>query len=948
MAEVTYLDAWFDHRAGNIHLWTQDLNTREDGYQVIPYSPCNYVVSDSPKAKFVDIRGRKMEKREYATNKEAVSHCSQNVHRTAGYFSPTQQWMMSHEGLLNYQDHKNFGSPQFRSCFIDIETYCNNQGGFSKPENPEGFIGSIGCWNNQDRKYTIFALNAGMTSEWKSVMMSPTKELIIYKSEAVMLQDFIRYFRKCKFNSIVGFNSRRFDITYIINRIKIIFGEDHRYVSALSPIRKVSWQEWNETYRIPGVVQHDYQEMYLKFTMGDVEETNLAHICMIEFGETKHESVYPMHCMDRNGVVTDYPKWMAMIKYQIQDVYLVIKLDEVKRFIRLGSSIYTRGMAEPEAIYSTIPYVDGAMACAILKKGMIPPSYKKWDDNEDQPEHKKYVGALTLDPKPGRKGWALMYDAKSMYPSAMRQVNISPETKVLAISGDLETKRRIAEVTRPYFDVSKTNLAEPIKIRMVNRDGTETEHDSTVGNLREFARVKKLTISGSGTYYTSEKKGVIPEILEGWFNERIQYQNTHTALVARQNAGEQGLADEIEWYEILSNAIKILLNSVYGAVGSKHSGYYDIDNAISTTMTAQNILRAAMWFADDWVRDKLNMVKSTTTQYEITNTKYPVNINYGDTDSIAVDMAKVVAKYGTVDHQVILPRLEADGAELGKHLSAGFKPWAKDHLNSDATGIIKFALEIISDTTIMIKAKKYVMRVIKDDKGRVFIGKNKLKVKGLEIVTATTPYKVKPVLKDMLIDIVNGDYKVCVDNIKLAREKFKSMSYQEMAKPSGIRGLKKWDKTTNLPNDINAPVEVGNIRWENRCPYHVKAALIYNYRTRNMQSTYKQIVDGNKIKLIYLKPNSHKFNVMAFESEFPTELGYQVDVDMQLEKVLMSMPRRFFSVLGWPFPQMRVEDLMGIFESFGVESAAVYEPVDEPDDEDYDHQDTGEECASYI
>ena len=70
---------------------------------------------------------------------------------------------------------------------------------------------------------------------------------------------------------------------------------------------------------------------------------------------------------------------------------------------------------------------------------------------------------------------------------------------------------------------------------------------------------------------------------------------------------------------------------------------------------------------------------------------------------------------------------------------------------------------------------------------------------------------------------------------------------------------------------------------------HVKGALLYNYqlKEKNLIKKYPEIMEGEKIKFVYLKnPNPFQANVFTFLTECPTELEVQkyVDYEKQFEK----------------------------------------------------------------
>lgn len=888
-----YIDIWFN--AGKIHFWWADHEGVEH-YNKIPYR-C-YCYETAPNGTVIDMNSRKGRKKYFKNHGDCVKYVVENRWTTFGYYPPEQQFLM--DNFIDYHDDPSFKMVKFRKIYIDIETFSRDDGGFSTPEDPEGFIGTIGIYDEeQNVKYCLMYCsdfsnngNSAKTKDWDGIEYHK----VMFKNELEMLKWMVRYIRKNNINGFVGFNSRRFDLPYIINRMRRLGASDAQ-IGRMSETGIVRFQEWDSSYKVPGMVQFDYQDLYLKYSYGDVEEKNLGHISMIELGESKTPAIYPFHCMSMDGKITDRKKYADMIKYQMQDVRLVYLLEEKLSMIKLSSSIYTRGMAVPEKIYNTIPYIDGSIAMDIRKQGFYPPNYKKYDESRDQ----KFEGALTLDPTPGRKGWSSVYDAKSMYPSSIMACNISPETKFATILGDMSERVKKSRLIRPFFDWEEEDNSQPITLRMHNGD----YKDTTIGKIRNLVKQYNLVVSGNGVLYKTGEVGIIPKLLSNWFGERIGYQKS------KLKARDEGDEEAMKYYDLLQYSTKIMLNSVYGALGSTHSSYYDLDNALSTTKTAQDILRMAMYLANEWKRDNGVNYKSIPF-YRITREYYPDSINYGDTDSIFVKMDDMGVDTG--DREDDYQLIEDKSMDLEKYMEDKFEPWAKEWFNSDNGKVIQFALEAIADVSVMNAAKKYVMNLVNDDgKINLSLTKPKLKVKGIEIVSASTPYDIKPMLREMVRSILFNKYSDVCATIRSNYDKFMKMRIDQVAKPTGVKNLEKYDGTINAVYDEYGNLDYGSLAFKEHCPYHVKASLFFNYCISQNPNGHKPISEGNKVKLMYIKPVDN-FNCIAFTERWPEELGLVPDYHRHAETVFTSMPKKFFEALNWSFPNLRTNDIMDLFE----------------------------------
>ena len=119
-----------------------------------------------------------------------------------------------------------------------------------------------------------------------------------------------------------------------------------------------------------------------------------------------------------------------------------------------------------------------------------------------------------------------------------------------------------------------------------------------------------MSISSNGVLYDLTQKGVIPAILEKWFNERVEYRKL------AKKYGQEG-DDELHGYFDRRQLVqKILLNSLYGVLGLTVFRFYDIDNAEGTTTTGQKLIQ----FTETIANSYYNKILKTDKDYVFTLT----------------------------------------------------------------------------------------------------------------------------------------------------------------------------------------------------------------------------------------------------------------------------------------------------------------------------------------
>ena len=133
-----------------------------------------------------------------------------------------------------------------------------------------------------------------------------------------------------------------------------------------------------------------------------------------------------------------------------------------------------------------------------------------------------------------------------------------------------------------------------------------------------------MSVASNGVVYKTSQRGIIPAILEKWFNERVEYKG-----LSKKN-GKEGNDELHGYFDRRQYLQKILLNSLYGVLGLPVFRIYDLDNAEATTHTGQ----ALILFSKKITNHFYNRELGTDEDYVI----------YIDTDSIFASAVPLVQK----------------------------------------------------------------------------------------------------------------------------------------------------------------------------------------------------------------------------------------------------------------------------------------------------------------
>ena len=745
-----------------------------------------------------------------------------------------------------YPGNIEFDRNKINVTTIDIEVASDD--GFPEPAKADHKIISICMKNNIGNTYYVWGL--GDYESDKSYMKD---NMVVYRKfdrEDDLLINFITHWSSQQYcpDVVTGWNTRFFDIPYLVNRINRMLGE--AYVKRLSPWGMIDRQEITKmgrtqtAYELKGISQLDYLDLFKKFgySYGPQESYKLDHIAHVVLGENKldYDEYSNLHTLYKYN-------HQKFIDYNIKDVELVDRIEDKLGLITLCMTMAYKGGVNYNDTFGTTLIWDTIIYRRLFANNIVVPFI------EDKTKT-MYPGGFVKEPQVGIHDNVVSFDLNSLYPSIIMQYNMSPET--------------IANGEITSFDI----------------ENVLTKSERPNNNSKALA--------ANGQYFNIDKPGIIPFIIDEMYKERVGIKQE--MINAQKEKEKVDKNDKQKLYQIERDiaiaenrqmSIKILLNSLYGALGNKYFRFFDQRIAEAITLTGQLTIRWAEYALNSY----LNRVLQTDTWKD-----FVIAI---DTDSLYVCLDDFVQKFkpeNTIDFldkvcsDALEPELEKSYTELYGMLGG-----------IDNRMVMK--REAIADRALWTAKKRYIMNV-HDNEG-VRYKQPKLKIMGIEAIKSSTPEPCRKALKEIFKVIMKEDERSVQEAIEQFKQHFKTLDPDQIAFPRGVTQVKKFQDRNTL--------------YKKGTPIHVRGAILYNKLIGDMalNKKYELINNGEKIKFLYLRqPNSIHENVIAFPSYLPDEFGLRkyIDHELQFQKTFLDPIEPVLEAVGWSSKEVAsLEDFFG-------------------------------------
>ncbi len=769
----------------------------------------------------------------------------------------------------------DFNKQNRRTFFLDIETEISDH--FVGGNDASNRINMITVFDTMTDKFYTWSLSKveKHLDEENYILFDDFKN-----NENSLLMNFINWWQKNFPDVVCGWNSKAFDIPYIFRRIENVLGED--YAKKLSPVGKYrirevdhdnprAQREANIEVDISGVYSVDELVFYRdKFTVTFNLDGgyNLSNV-----GE--HEGLGRK--VEYEGTLKDlYEKdWQKFYEYNVRDVALLRDIEKKCKLIPLSIKVAGSGLVNYDAIYGSINYLIGALvAYTKAKFNLVFQSYAN-----EKNDFYSFEGAFVFPVNQGLyKGGIATIDFNSLYPSNIRSVNLSPETYVgkIGISGVSNNDDPI-DLNEQVQDEYYFKSAESGKIRVIKRE----ELLKLIDEKCIYTRNNTLFLKHS------VKQGIISAWCKDFYGMRKANKNEEQRLDLAIYKGEipedkiEETKVKIQNYHDTQIAIKIMINSIYGILGTSHSPIGNPE--LAQTITRQG--RFANISASKYIKNCFKQMFKIDDDY--------INTISGDTDSQFINI-QCVTEHMRKKHN--LPKQISKWSDemklklwefmdnfVEKKVNLFVQNLMKDYCHTEHPEVLRYSLEYIAGSGVYESKKHYYVQKVVSEGPELT---DKIKTTGISLKQTILPVEIKSFLKDVYFGTVcdnwtEQDFRKYINEMY---DKFLKLDINQISLWKG------WSTDKQSTGFLKMAKGAGAI---------ATACHSYNQILEKLKigKKYDEIKVGDYVRFCYINPNNpYGIQYIAFhDGQWPKEFNnlFSIDYKTMFEKLIMKPLERF-------------------------------------------------------
>ena len=283
----------------------------------------------------------------------------------------------------------------------------------------------------------------------------------------------------------------------------------------------------------------------------------------------------------------------------------------------------------------------------------------------------------------------------------------------------------------------------------------------------------------------------------------------------------------------------------------------------------------------------------------------PEDVNYvaySDTDSIYIHAEPLLRhlhpNFDEISSEEKDDKLEEVALKYQDIITNSYDTLAKDCFNAKGQHRIEMKTECVIRSAYFRATRRYAQWITKQEG----IVKETLDVKGLEFKKANFPSVLGDFFRQALIDVLKGTKQSEIDSrVKKFRNQILdgTIPLTKLGNPTSVKKLNKYTERKARAGEMFSTLAKG-------APASVRSTVKYNDMLKfwGLDKDHNYIVQGDKVKWIYLKSNPYQIDAISFlDYDLPEKIEAFIekyaDRKKIFESILLNKLEGFYSDLGW-------------------------------------------------
>lgn len=343
--------------------------------------------------------------------------------------------------------------------------------------------------------------------------------------------------------------------------------------------------------------------------------------------------------------------------------------------------------------------------------------------------------------------------------------------------------------------------------------------------------------------------------------------------------------------DILQYALKILINSAYGAISSAKNPIGDSDLANAITTAGSTSIKQINVLARQFVSNKNPDISAKDLEAVVV---------FNDTDSCCIRLDKCGVE--VCKNNEVTPEGYALVQECDDFIDKSFQDWFISTTNSDKCTIY-YKREKICDAGVFLKKKdkdeeakkNYILHIL-DNEG---VKKPSFKYTGVKFARSTLTKDLKAAAKEVVEHMILTQDKTSTESLlQELYNKFKEMPLDDIVTIQRCNKVAEYEKLLEIPHNNN----IGKMTFPTGTPGHVRAAINFNIIMDKLGiKGYEKVKSGDLAKIIYVHKNKFGIDKIAYLDTLPPELmeHLQIDYKTTFIKTVYDEIKRIYKSVGW-------------------------------------------------